>query len=175
MTSGWGAPKLTAIAREAGVSPSTVSKVINGRMDVSTPTRARVMDILRRRGYRRRTPPNQRLFDLLLDDLAAPYAGQVIAAAERAARRVRADLVVCTPCAAWLGRVTARGSAGVLLAGARLTPLQSAWLADHHLPVATIDISHRPLDELCMAVVASFAEPDPALEPVLNACQESDS
>ena len=157
-------PKLTAIAREAGVSPSTVSKVINGRADVSTPTRVRVLDILRRRGYRRRTPPNHWLFDLLIDDLAAPYAGQVVEGAERAARRARADVVVCTPGPGWLGRVAARGSAGVLLAGARLTPPQEVWLAEHRLPVATIDLSRRPLDELCMAALASLIERAPALE-----------
>ncbi|AWS43598.1 helix-turn-helix domain-containing protein [Streptosporangium sp. 'caverna'] len=160
-------PKLTVIAREAGVSLSTVSKVINGRMDVSTPTRARVMDVLRRRGYQRRTPPNHWLLDLLIDDLTAPYAGQVIAAAERAAR---ADLVVCTPGPAWLGRVAGRGSAGVLLAGARLTPMQEAWLADHHLPVVTIDVSRRPLGELCTAAVASLVERAPVRNPALVPC-----
>jgi DNA-binding LacI/PurR family transcriptional regulator len=159
------APKLTVIAREAGVSPSTVSKVLNGRTDVSTPTRARVMDVLRRRGYQRRTPPNHWLFDLLIDDLTAPHAVEVVTAAERAARQAGGDLVVSvadgTPGESWLGRVAGRGSAGVLLAGARLTPLQEAWLRDHGLPVARIDLSRPPLAELCEAALASLVERTP--------------
>ncbi|MGN9837811.1 LacI family DNA-binding transcriptional regulator [Nonomuraea sp. H19] len=154
-------PKLSVIAREAGVSPSTVSKVINGRADVSPPTRARVLDVLRRRGYRRRIPLNLWLFDLLIDDLAAPYAGEVIESAERATRQAHGDLVVSLADAGWFGRVAARGSAGVLLAGARLTPPQDAWLRDHRLPVAAIDLSRRPLGELCMAAVASLVERTP--------------
>ncbi|WP_188190099.1 LacI family DNA-binding transcriptional regulator [Nonomuraea sp. SYSU D8015] len=165
-------PKLTMIAREAGVSPSTVSKVLNGRTDVSTPTRARVMDVLRRRGYQRRTPPNHWLFDLLIDDLAAPHALQVVAASERAARQAGGDLVVSvadgTPGESWLGRLAGRGSAGVLLAGTGLTPLQEAWLRDRRLPVATVDVSGRPLEDLCAAALDSLVTRTPVRNPALE-------
>ena len=36
---------LAAVAREAGVSLPTVSKVVNGRDDVSEETRARIMQV----------------------------------------------------------------------------------------------------------------------------------
>ena len=45
---------ITAIAREAGVSVPTVSRVLNGRSDVSPQTRARVEALLRQHDYRRR-------------------------------------------------------------------------------------------------------------------------
>ncbi|WP_158715543.1 LacI family DNA-binding transcriptional regulator, partial [Streptomyces sp. NRRL S-481] len=42
---------LAEIAREAGVSAPTVSKVLNGRADVAPATRARVEELLRAHGY----------------------------------------------------------------------------------------------------------------------------
>ena len=42
---------LATIGREAAVSMSTVSKVLNGRPGVSEATRARVEDLLQRHGY----------------------------------------------------------------------------------------------------------------------------
>ena len=44
-------PKLQAVARVAGVSVSTVSKVLNGRPDVAPATRTRVAELLGRAGY----------------------------------------------------------------------------------------------------------------------------
>ena len=43
--------KLAVVAREAGVSISTVSKVLRAYPDVAPSTRARVRDALRRAGY----------------------------------------------------------------------------------------------------------------------------
>ena len=45
------ASTLTRIAAEAGVSVSTVSKVLNGRTDVAPATRERIGQLLRRHGY----------------------------------------------------------------------------------------------------------------------------
>lgn len=39
-------PTLATVARRAGVSAPTVSKVVNGRADVSADTRARVLAVL---------------------------------------------------------------------------------------------------------------------------------
>ncbi|MFD5455545.1 LacI family DNA-binding transcriptional regulator, partial [Streptomyces olivaceus] len=47
---------LAEVATEAGVSPSTVSKVLNGRSDVSSRTPARVERLLTKHGYPRPTP-----------------------------------------------------------------------------------------------------------------------
>ena len=46
---------LAEIAAEAGVSLATMSKVLNGRTDVSPATRARLEEHLARHGYQRRT------------------------------------------------------------------------------------------------------------------------
>ncbi|MFL6190734.1 MAG: LacI family DNA-binding transcriptional regulator, partial [Actinomycetes bacterium] len=51
-------PRVTigVIAKEAGVSVPTVSKVLNGRAGVAAETRHRVEELLREHNYMRRTP-----------------------------------------------------------------------------------------------------------------------
>jgi DNA-binding LacI/PurR family transcriptional regulator len=71
--------RLSDVARDVGVSPMTVSNVVNGRPGVSDATRERVLEAVARLGYR----PNataQRLrggrsgaIGLLLPELDAPY------------------------------------------------------------------------------------------------------
>jgi DNA-binding LacI/PurR family transcriptional regulator len=48
-------PSITDVARIAGVSYQTVSRVINDSPDVSSTTRARVMEVIEKVGYRRNT------------------------------------------------------------------------------------------------------------------------
>lgn len=49
-------PKVSDIAQAAGVSPATVSKVINGRNGVSDETRDRVELLLEEAGFRKNFP-----------------------------------------------------------------------------------------------------------------------
>lgn len=69
---------LAAVAREAGVSAPTVSKVINGRHDVSGETRAKVLGVLARTGYKsplqqRRTLADKPAVEVVLDSLNSAY------------------------------------------------------------------------------------------------------
>ncbi|MBT2534101.1 LacI family DNA-binding transcriptional regulator [Arthrobacter sp. ISL-48] len=69
---------LAAIAREAGVSAPTVSKVINGRHDVSVETRAKVLAVLARTGYKsplqqRRTLADKPAVEVAVDSLDSAY------------------------------------------------------------------------------------------------------
>ncbi len=47
--------KITDVAREAGVSPSTVSHVLNGNRPISQKTRERVLEVIERLGYQPNT------------------------------------------------------------------------------------------------------------------------
>lgn len=71
---------LAEIARQAGVSAPTVSKVLNGRADVAPATRTRVEDLLRAYGYRRRRAEASRspLIDLVFHELESAWAMEVI-------------------------------------------------------------------------------------------------
>ena len=72
---------LAEVARAAGVSIPTVSKVVTGRADVSEATRARVKQLLREHDYvcrpygRRRK--RQAAISLVFDTLESPYAMEI--------------------------------------------------------------------------------------------------
>ncbi|MEH0473609.1 LacI family DNA-binding transcriptional regulator [Streptomyces sp. B21-097] len=149
MTAG---PTLAVVAREAGVSVPTASKVVNGREDVAPETRRRVTEALNRLGYVRRPrfdaskPP--RLVDLVVHALDNSRSGAVLRGVEEAAHDAGLDLVVSAalsrnrngrPQRGWLDKLTVRGSAGVLFNLAELTRSQYAWLEQHRIPFVLID------------------------------------
>jgi LacI family transcriptional regulator len=74
---------LAAVAREAGVSAPTVSKVINGRDDVSAETRSKVLAALARTGYKsplqhRRNIAGRQAVEVVFDSLNSAYAVEVL-------------------------------------------------------------------------------------------------
>jgi DNA-binding LacI/PurR family transcriptional regulator len=81
---------LADIASEAGVSLATVSKVLNGRSDVSAPTRARVEQLLAGCGYLRRASGSgngaARMVELVFHELESEWAIEIIRGVERVAR-----------------------------------------------------------------------------------------
>lgn len=145
-------PTLAVVAREAGVSVPTASKVVNGREDVAPETRRRVTEALDRLGYVRRPrfdatkPP--RLVDLVVHSLDSSWSGAVLHGVEQAAHDAGLDVVVSAalsrtragrPRRGWLDKLTLRGSAGVLFNLAELTTSQFAWLEQHRIPFVMID------------------------------------
>ncbi|WP_062648831.1 LacI family DNA-binding transcriptional regulator [Streptomyces maremycinicus] len=145
-------PTLAVVAREAGVSVPTASKVVNGREDVAPETRRRVTEALDRLGYVRRPrfdasrPP--RLIDLVVHSLDSSWSGAVLHGVEEAAHDAGLDVVVSAalsrtragrPQRGWLDKLTARGSAGVLFNLTELTTPQYAWLELHRTPFVLID------------------------------------
>ena len=110
---------LTSIAATAGVSVSTVSKVLNGRTDVAPETRERVGRLLRRHGYRVAVRPGIGVVDFLIGPLGSPWADELIKGAATAAAETGISVVMSRvtsddECAAWLKSVSARGTLGAL-------------------------------------------------------------
>ncbi|WP_432135753.1 MULTISPECIES: LacI family DNA-binding transcriptional regulator [unclassified Streptomyces] len=156
-TSTTAGPTLAVVAREAGVSVPTASKVVNGREDVAPETRRRVTEALERLGYVRRPrfdaskPP--RLVDLVVHSLESSWSGAVLHGVEAAAHDAGLDVVVSAglartkgdrPRRGWLDKLTTRGSAGVLFNLAELSESQYAWLAQHRIPFVMIDPAAEP-------------------------------
>jgi LacI family transcriptional regulator len=89
-----GRPTLADVARAAGVSPSTASKALNGRDDVSTATRERVLAAITELGYRLGASANRRpALAAVFDIPASPYILNVLQGALAAATDARVDLL----------------------------------------------------------------------------------
>jgi LacI family transcriptional regulator len=140
--------KITDIARAAGVSPPTVSKVLNGRAEVSPETRERVQSALRDYNYQRRPSgkqPKAGLVDLVIKELATPWSVEIIRGAEDACREAGIGLVVSAvhsdrmDTQRWLDNLAGRHSDGVLLAVSDLEAGDRARLAALGVPLVVID------------------------------------
>src|SRR4051812_23413771 len=75
---------LAAVAEEAGVSLSTISKVLNGRPDVSAATRGRVEGMLAQHGYLRRKSAHAGtgLIELVFHELESAWSMEIIRGVE---------------------------------------------------------------------------------------------
>jgi DNA-binding LacI/PurR family transcriptional regulator len=89
---------LAEIAAAAGVTVPTVSKVLNGRSDVSVRTRSRVLELLAAAGYERRRPVEQvaptGLVELVIGGVEGSWATRVLGGIQRAAAEAGCDVVV---------------------------------------------------------------------------------
>ncbi|MFJ8441327.1 LacI family DNA-binding transcriptional regulator [Kitasatospora griseola] len=148
------APTLSEIARAAGVSAPTVSKVLHGRADVAPATRAKVEEILRRTGYRRRrtTAPPSRLLDLVSHQLDSAWAVEVIRGVENVARDEGLSIVLSesagrlTPSQTWVDGVLARRPAEVVLVLSDLDAAQRDQLTGRDIPFVVLDPAGDPAD-----------------------------
>lgn len=93
---------ISDIARQAGVSKVTVSRVLNDRPDVSAETRERVLRIVRDAGYapdaraRALVHKRSRTIGLMMDDLISPYILDHMRAVERTVRKAGYQLIVAS-------------------------------------------------------------------------------
>ncbi|MER5179211.1 LacI family DNA-binding transcriptional regulator [Streptomyces sp. NPDC002896] len=146
-------PTLAQIAETAGVSVSTVSKVLNGRDDVSQDTRDKVDSALRRHRYIRRgvslTDWSARTVDLVLGGLDGSWPASVASGMEAAAYEAGLHVAISlarAPVATggqyapdWVDRILERGSAGVVLGLTEPTDEQLARLQQAQVPCVVID------------------------------------
>jgi len=162
---------ITTIAREAGVSVSTVSKVLNGRADVADGTRTRVEELLEKHSYpraRRRGSDPAGLIDLVFDELDSPWAVEIIRGAEEVAHAAGVGTVVSAihaavepsrsePARQWLDNVERRRSEGVILVLEELTPEQRTRLEALNVPYVLIDPRGEPDPEVPSIGAANWA------------------
>mgnify|MGYP002621201826 CR=1 FL=1 len=132
-------PTLAEVARQAGVSVSTVSKVVNGHLDVSDETRRQVELLLEQHQYRPRRSPGRQpvgLIDLVFQDLDNSWAMQILGGVEQVAHEQGIGVVVSAvhddrsrPGRRWLDNVRARSSDGVVLvlSGALMISTLPTW------------------------------------------------
>ena len=122
-----GRPTIAQIAQIAGVSVPTVSKVLNGRADVATPTRSRVEQVIEEYGFvRNRAARALRkgktgLVDLILPRLDDEYYLPILQGVAQVLREAGARLVLTSTNyrseqeVQWIDTVTDHSTDGILL------------------------------------------------------------
>ena len=142
------------IAAAAGVSPPTVSKVLNGRADVAAATREHVERLLGEHGYLRRGTgrgARSNLLDLVFNELESAWAMEIIRGVEEVAREHRLGVVLSAqegPGAlgpSWVDAVASRRSAGVILVVSELEPRRrSPASPSATIPFVVVDPAGEP-------------------------------
>ena len=143
------------IAEQTGVSVPTVSKVINGRSDVSAATRLRVEAAIRHHGYVRSEGRARasRLIELIFHELETEWALSLVRGVERVAGRHELAIVISemegrrTPGRGWIEGVLARRPAGVIAVFADLSESLRTQLAARGIPLVIVDPTGEPLHE----------------------------
>jgi LacI family transcriptional regulator len=145
---------IAQIAEQTGLSVATVSKVLNGKRDVSAQTRKLVQNVLVSSGYRRRAsgeaPP---LIDIVFNDFDSPWATEIVRGAAAAAQ-AEGLTVAFTALSegderrVWFDHITSRGTRGIILLLSQLTARQRGELDARGLPFVVIDPTAEPGPEV---------------------------
>jgi LacI family xylobiose transport system transcriptional regulator len=141
-----------AIARLAGVSKPTVSKVLNGRAGVASETRRRVEALLREHGYRRpdAVAPSA-VLEVVFYGLESHMAVEIVRGIEPVAREHELAVAftevpdTASTGRSWAERLLARHPVGVIAVYSAFTPEQHASLAASAIPLVALDPSGEPL------------------------------
>jgi LacI family xylobiose transport system transcriptional regulator len=143
---------LSEIAAEAAVSLSTISKVLNGRSDVSASTRARVETLLEGHGYQRRGGDRTEslLLELVFHELDSAWSMEIIRGVENVARENGLSVVLTEsgsrhePGPEWISGVLRRRPVGVILVFSDLAPAYRQQLESRAIPFVIIDPAGDP-------------------------------
>jgi LacI family xylobiose transport system transcriptional regulator len=151
------APRTTIafIAEQTGVSVPTVSKVINGRSDVSSETRRRVEAAIIEHGYQRtpRSVGRSSLIEVIFHELETEWALEIVRGVERVAGRHHLAVVLTemqgrrTPGRGWIEGVLARRPAGVIAVFSDLSATIREQLRTRGVPLVILDPTGEPLHD----------------------------
>ena len=154
-----GAVTLQTIAAAAGVSVSSVSRVLAGRGDLKRETRERVLEAARALNYdptgvKRGRPAalDPRLIELVLGSFDDAWTDAVTTGARDAAFRLGFDLVLTLerddPADDWPTRVATRRPSGVIIGIIRPTHTQLDQLRGLRIPIVLLEPRSDPEGEL---------------------------
>jgi LacI family xylobiose transport system transcriptional regulator len=143
---------LARVATEAGVSLSTISKVLNGRPDVSAATRGRVEEMLTHHGYLRRkgAQAGTGLIELVFHELESAWSMEIIRGVEDVAAQNGMSVVLTesgsrhAPAPDWIEGVLRRRPVGVVLVFSDLPTEYRESLRSRAIPFVIIDPAGDP-------------------------------
>jgi LacI family transcriptional regulator, xylobiose transport system transcriptional regulator len=149
-----GETTVATIARLAGVSAPTVSKVLNGRAGVAPATRRRVEEVLREKGYRRpEAVGSAPVLEVVFHALQTHLAIEIM----RGVARVAGDHELAVGFTevrtsdrgerTWIEQVLRRRPVGVIAVYADATPEQQHQLTASAVPFVVLDPTGEPLHQ----------------------------
>ncbi|MEV1170166.1 LacI family DNA-binding transcriptional regulator [Nonomuraea sp. NPDC049784] len=142
------------VARLAGVSPATASKVLNGRSDVGANTRELVLGAMAQIGYKPTAARHERTRDrtivTVLDIVESRYAGTVLQGILVAATSAQAELLLRLPpdeplstsrtaARVWMEEQKASGVVGIVALAVAVPDSMILAAEDLEVPIVTID------------------------------------
>jgi LacI family transcriptional regulator len=158
---------LATIASVAGVSVATVSKVVNGRPDVSPSTRALVQDLLHEHAYVARRVDTARAasVELLFHGRMSAYSLEILQGVVDAAVEVDVDVVVTRRqpgagglgSAQWARRLSSVGRQAVIAVATELATGDLTAVARAGVPMVVIDPLNMPRARLISVGSTNFA------------------
>lgn len=164
-----GAVTLATVATNAGVSIATVSKVLNGRSDVSSATRARVQDLLAQHGYVGRRPETvvRESVELFYQGAVNNYSVEIIQGVVVAGQAAGIDVVLnahprhetsaTDRASRWIRELIAGGRRAAIGITSELTDADLAALSRARLPLVVIDPANIPEPDVTSVGSTNFA------------------
>ncbi|MEQ8146652.1 LacI family DNA-binding transcriptional regulator [Streptomyces sp. OP7] len=173
-------PTLSLVAKTAGTSVPTVSKVLRGGTDVSAETRARVMEAVRAVGYVRRANSRNEgvrdgngwsnVLDLVVTHFEGSWANLLVAGVGREAAAAGLDVVLtlADPQSDWVSRLLRRRTLGVI--GTLVDPASAQFgaLFAAGVPVVLVDPMTTPPSGVSSVGVANWEGGRMAAEHLLS-------
>lgn len=178
-----GAPTLADIAKEVGVTVPTVSKVLNGRSDVSPATRQRVSRQLQQAGYPLDAPPVRPeavaqqqvsgLVDLVVPGVQGSWVTSMLSGVEEVVSQAGKDVVVTvahrrSSAGSWVDRLIARGSRAAVLALVTPTAEEYRRLRKAQVEVVCLDPGADPTPGIPTVGATNWSGGYSATEHLLN-------
>lgn len=157
---------LATVAASAGVSVATVSKVLNGRSDVSPATRSLVQSLLQQHDYvapaPRREPTGLATVEVQFDADLNAYSTEIIQGAVEAGAEAGVGIVVSMRRGAdrtttWARELVAAGRRALIAVTSELTSGQPGALARARLPLVLIDPLNLPRTRVTSIGSTNFA------------------
>ncbi|TXN32533.1 LacI family transcriptional regulator [Lacisediminihabitans profunda] len=160
-----GRATLAEIARDASVSMSTVSKVLNGRAGVSDAVRERIEGLLHSAGYSRRGTAYEqgKLIELVFDNIDSEWSLQIIRGVERVARENGLSVILTESgghlslSPDWIDGILRRQPVGVILLFSNLSIDHKRQLATRNIPFVVLDPAGDPDPDVASVGSANWA------------------